>query len=208
MPQRLNEVGYQRPSAPHQAELEVRKSRFICALQPVTNRAMAMQFIDSVRAQQPKANHHCWSYIAGPPDDAHQWNYSDDGEPKGTAGQPMLNVLRYSDCGNICAVVTRYFGGIKLGTGGIARAYSQAVQEALQTLPTEIVVPTQSITLIAPYDLTGELERLISQFQLNDCERHFGVDLQLNATLASNQLSEFQRALTPFQHRIHLTINR
>ncbi|RTE67632.1 YigZ family protein [Amphritea opalescens] len=200
-------MDYRRPAAPQRSEIEVRKSRFICDIQPVTDRDSASQFIASVRAREPKANHHCWSYIAGAPNDAHQWNASDDGEPKGTAGQPMLNVLCHSHMGNICAVVTRYFGGIKLGTGGIARAYSQAVQEALQTLPTETVTPTQQIVLVAPYELTGDLEQLISQFKLSDCERCFSTGIQITAQLPANRLADFKQALTPFQHLISLSVS-
>ncbi|MDO6563505.1 YigZ family protein [Amphritea sp. 1_MG-2023] len=202
-----NDIGYRRPAQPQHIELEIRKSRFICDIQPVNDRPAAMQFIASIQAMHPKANHHCWSYIAGRPDDAHQWNYSDDGEPKGTAGQPMFNVIHHSDLGNICAVVTRYFGGIKLGTGGIARAYSQAVQQALQTLTTETVIPTQQIVLVGPYDLTGELEQLIHQFQLTECQRQFGTGIEITAQLATHQIAAFEQALTPFQHKIDLTIS-
>jgi len=200
-------MDYMRPAAYHSTELEIRKSRFICDIQPVSNRDDALRFIESIRARHPKANHHCWSYIAGAPDDPHQWNCSDDGEPKGTAGQPMLNVLRHSHLGNICAVVTRYFGGIKLGTGGLARAYSQSVQETLQTAPTETVVATIAISLTAPYSLTGELEQLISQFKLDDCKRNFAAELEVTAQLELNRLTEFRQALTPFQHLITLIIN-
>ncbi|SEQ38792.1 uncharacterized protein, YigZ family [Amphritea atlantica] len=200
-------MDYLRPAAHHSAELEIRKSRFICDIQPVGDREEALRFIESIRAGHPKANHHCWSYIAGVPDDPHQWNCSDDGEPKGTAGQPMLNVLRHSHLGNICAVVTRYFGGVKLGTGGLARAYSQSVQEALQTLPTEAVIATLTITLTAPYNLTGELEQLISQFNLSDCQRHFASEMQVIAKLEANRLTAFQQALTPLQHLITLAIS-
>ena len=200
-------MDYMRPATHHSTELEIRKSRFICDIQPVSDREEALRFIESVRACHPKANHHCWGYIAGAPNDPHQWNCSDDGEPKGTAGQPMLNVLRHSHLGNICAVVTRYFGGIKLGTGGLARAYSQSVQEALQTVSTKAVVATITIRLTAPYNLTGELEQLISQFNLSDCERNFATGLEVTAQLEENRLTEFQQALTPFQHLITLSIS-
>ncbi len=196
-----------RPAGHHSTEIEIRKSRFISDLQYVTDREDALRYIESVRALHPKANHHCWAYIAGAPDDAHQWNSSDDGEPKGTAGQPMLNVLRHSDLGNICIVVTRYFGGIKLGTGGIARAYSSAVQEALKELATVRVVATIRISLKAPYNLTGELEQLIGQFGLSDCERRFGTEFQLTAKLESERQEAFRQALTPFQHLITLDIS-
>ncbi len=200
-------MDYRRPARQHSVELEIRKSRFICDVQPVDNRDDALRFIGSVRHSHPKANHHCWAYIAGQPEDVHQWNCSDDGEPKGTAGQPMLNVLQHSDLGNICAVVTRYFGGIKLGTGGLARAYSQAVQQGLHELPTVAVVATVAISLSAPYHLTGELEHLVSQFQLRNCERRFGETFMLTATLEADRQTDFRQALTPFQHLISLSLS-
>ena len=200
-------MDYRRPARSHSIELEIRKSRFIADIQPVHDRDDAMRFIESVRALHPKANHHCWAYVAGAPDDAHQWNCSDDGEPKGTAGQPMLNVLRHSHLGNLCAVTTRYFGGVKLGTGGLARAYSQSVQDALSELPTEAVIATVAIRLTAPYTLTGELEHLINLFQLDQCERTFGENLTLTAKLEAHRQQAFEEALIPFQHQITLHIS-
>ncbi|BBB26459.1 YigZ family protein [Amphritea japonica] len=200
-------MSYKRPASAHHSEIEINRSRFICYVQPVNNRAEADSFISEIRQRHPKANHNCWSYIAGPADDVHQWNASDDGEPKGTAGQPMLNVLRHNNLGNICAVVTRYFGGIKLGTGGLARAYSQAVQEALKELPTQLVVPMLDVALTAPYDLTGEVEQLISQFKLTHCERSFNAQLLITAKLATSLEVEFRQALTPYQHLIELKIS-
>ena len=200
-------MNYKRPASPHHIEIEINRSRFICYIQPVSNRAEADSFISTVRLRHPKANHNCWSYIAGKPDDVHQWNSSDDGEPKGTAGQPMLNVLCHNNVGNICAVVTRYFGGIKLGTGGLARAYSQAVQEALKELPTDLVVPTLDIELRAPYDLTGDIEQLMIKFKLSQCERSFDSQLYIRAKLASSLEAEFRQALTAYQHRVDLKIS-
>lgn len=197
---------YTRPARPAIAELEINRSRFICYLQPVAGRQEAERFIQSLREQHPKANHHCWCYIADTPDNAHQWNFSDDGEPKGTAGQPMLNILRHSGLGQICAVVVRYFGGIKLGTGGLVRAYGQSVQAGLEVLETESVVPTSAITLSAPYEQTGVLEQLISQCGLSQCERVYAEQLILHARIESHQLSALQQALEPWQHLVRLKI--
>lgn len=197
---------YLRPARPALAELEINRSRFICYLQPVNGRQEAEQFIQSIRLQHPKANHNCWSYIAGAPDNAHQWNFSDDGEPKGTAGQPMLNILRHSDLGQICAVVTRYFGGIKLGTGGLVRAYGQSVQAALEVLETEKVIPTMSITVQAPYEQTGVLEQLIHQCGLTQCERIYEDQLCLQAQIECHKLDALRQAIEPWQHLIMLTL--
>lgn len=204
MTEPLTPGSYLRPASPAEAELEINRSRFICYLQPVNGREEADRFIQSIRDRHPKANHNCWSYIAGAPNDAHQWNFSDDGEPKGTAGQPMLNILRHSDLGQICAVVTRYFGGIKLGTGGLVRAYGQSVQAALEVLETETVVPVTRIILSAPYEQTGVLEQLINQCSLSRCERIYESLLQIHAEIETHRLQQLRDAMEPWQHLISL----
>lgn len=200
-------VAYLRPAMPVHAELEIKHSRFICYISPVSGRAEADKFVRTIKQLHPKANHNCWSYIAGRPDDPHQWNSSDDGEPKGTAGQPMLNVLQHNDIGEICAVVTRYFGGVKLGTGGIARAYSQSVQEALRLLQTETVIPTSTIRFTLPYNLTGDIEHLISRFNVRISERKFGDQLQIEGEIEQDKIEPFRTSLTPFQHQVTLKID-
>ncbi|WP_432473923.1 YigZ family protein [Amphritea sp. HPY] len=198
---------YLRPSAPASAELEIKHSRFICYISPVSGRAEADEFVRSIKRLHPKANHNCWSYIAGMPDDPHQWNSSDDGEPKGTAGQPMLNILRHSELGEICAVVTRYFGGVKLGTGGLVRAYGQSVQEALKVLEKETVIPTSALQLTTPYNLTGDIEHLISSFNVSVTERSFGEQLLIQGQIEQDKIDGFIASLTPFQHQITLKID-
>jgi len=113
---------YKTPSKKQRFELEIKRSRFITTVEKVSEKQHALRFITEQQKEMPDANHHCWAMIAGQPDDIYQHDQSDDGEPKGTAGKPMLNVLSHSGFGNIVVVVTRYFGGIKLGTGGLVRA--------------------------------------------------------------------------------------
>ena len=128
---------YPAPLGLQQFEQENKRSRFITTVADVDGKAAAKRFIQSVRENFPDANHHCWAMVAGPPDDIYQQDQSDDGEPKGTAGKPMLNVLQHSELGNTAVVVTRYFGGIKLGAGGLVRAYTQSVSSALSQLVTQ-----------------------------------------------------------------------
>ncbi|MBN3561548.1 YigZ family protein [Aliamphritea spongicola] len=196
---------YLRPSAAVSSEIIIKHSRFICYIAPVTGRAEAEAFIDSIRRQHPKANHNCWSYVAGYPEDPQQWNCSDDGEPKGTAGQPMLNILRHSGMGQICAVVTRYFGGVKLGTGGLVRAYGQSLNESIRLLETEEVVPQSAISLSAGYDLTGDLEQLIARFSIQVEERLFEEQLVIHGRIEAQQLDDLKQALQPIQHKVTLT---
>ncbi|MFC6673604.1 YigZ family protein [Marinobacterium aestuariivivens] len=141
---------FDRPASARSVEIEIKNSRFICHVAPTAGIEAAQAFVGRIRREHPDANHNCWCYVAGDPQDYNQWNCSDDGEPRGTAGKPMLNVLTHSGLGEICVVVTRYFGGIKLGAGGLVRAYSQAVQTGLDHLPTEAVIETFAVSLSAP----------------------------------------------------------
>lgn len=112
--------------APVHSELIIKKSRFIGCVQPMTDRASAQAVVDGLRAQHPGAAHVCWALLAGGQSAA-----VDDGEPSGTAGRPMLDVLRHQDLEGVLATVVRYFGGVKLGAGGLVRAYTDSVAQAL-----------------------------------------------------------------------------
>ena len=109
---------------------EIKKSRFITLLAHTDGVEAAKAFVESVRADHPDARHHCVAWVAGPPNDSQQLGFSDDGEPAGTAGKPMLSQLMGSGVGEITAVVVRYYGGILLGTGGLVKAYGGGVQQA------------------------------------------------------------------------------
>lgn len=129
--------------------LEVKKSQFICWIKAVSNRDDAMAYLAEAKAAYPDARHHCWAYVIGQNAQSLSAAMSDDGEPSGTAGKPMLNVLQHKPVNNVMAIVIRYFGGIKLGAGGLVRAYSQAVEQAFNELTlTE---------LIATYHFSTEL---------------------------------------------------
>ena len=124
-------------------EEEIKKSRFITYLQHTEGLEQAKAFWAEIKAQHPNARHHCWAAVAGKPTDSQQLGFSDDGEPAGTAGKPMLSALQGSQVGEISAVVVRYYGGILLGTGGLVRAYGNGVQQALKLLETERKVERQ-----------------------------------------------------------------
>lgn len=126
---------YAIPASRHRAELLIDRSRFICTIAPVRSSEEAQAFIHDMNAEFADATHNCWAYVIGAPGSTDRIGMSDDGEPHGTAGRPMLTVLSHSGIGDIAAVVTRYYGGIKLGTGGLVKAYSGAVQHALADLP-------------------------------------------------------------------------
>jgi len=152
---------YPVPAKPVQAEQTIKRSRFIAMVNRTKNPAEATAFIERVRSTYPDARHHCWAYVAGNPLDTRHVAMSDDGEPSGTAGKPILSVLQHSGIGEITAVVTRYFGGIKLGTGGLVRAYTGVVQAALKILPLATFHPVQSARIVCPYPQEDTVRRLL-----------------------------------------------
>lgn len=131
----------------HTADMEVEKSLFLAWICHAPNRAAFDTLVSAAKAAHPNASHHCTAFIAGPPGEQTLVGFSDDGEPGGTAGRPMYQALLGSGLGEVGCVVIRYFGGTKLGTGGLARAYAQAVNTALETLPTQEVVERDSYLL-------------------------------------------------------------
>ena len=125
------------PSGECEREHVVKKSRFIARLLPVDSREAVNAAVAQARNDYPDARHHCWAYLLGKPEDASSAGMSDDGEPAGTAGKPILNVLQHGHLGNVLVVVIRYFGGVKLGAGGLVRAYSAATQQVLEQAPAQ-----------------------------------------------------------------------
>jgi uncharacterized YigZ family protein len=136
------------------SELLIKKSRFIGCVQPMTDRAGAQKIVAQLKALHPGAAHVCWALLAGGHSAA-----VDDGEPGGTAGRPMLDVLRHQDLDGVLATVVRYFGGVKLGAGGRVRAYTDSVAQALLTADKVPIVRLRKLRCSAPYALEGLLRR-------------------------------------------------
>ena len=143
---------YRVPTAPARIEAIVKKSRFIASAAHVVDRPAAMKVLEQVAIEYPDARHHCWAYLLGAPDAAISAAMSDDGEPSGTAGKPILNVLRHKGVGDVMVVVTRYFGGIRLGAAGLVRAYSSATQQVMDVLKTHKFVAMKRCTVSVSFD--------------------------------------------------------
>jgi uncharacterized YigZ family protein len=137
-------------------EVEIKRSRFLCALAPVTSEEAAREFIAARRRAEPGARHHCHAFVLGP--DGRTRRSSDDGEPAGTAGTPMLEVLRRREVTDTVAVVTRYFGGVLLGAGGLIRAYGQSVSDALEVVGVLEHRRLRLVEVAVSYDRAGRLE--------------------------------------------------
>ena len=166
------------PARVHRVEETIQRSRFVTALAHAPDASAAHAFVDSIRAESPDATHHCWAFVAGPPGSTMHIGMSDDGEPHGTAGRPMLNALLHADVGEVVAVCTRWFGGVKLGTGGLSRAYSGGVVLALESLPTEEKVERESLDITVGYPDVDAIQRLVGELALPVEEEAFGADVR------------------------------
>lgn len=143
---------------PAHSRVDIKKSIFIGFVTAVAGRPEALIEVARLRSEHPQATHVCWALLAGGHSGA-----SDDGEPGGTAGLPMLNVLRHQDLEQVLAIVVRYYGGIRLGAGGLVRAYTDAVAQALLSAEKIELVVTTTLCAVVPYALEGPLRRLLQQ---------------------------------------------
>lgn len=140
----------------HSIENVISKSRFIAYIKPVSTENEAKAFIDEIKTKHKDATHNCSAYTVGPEMNIQKAN--DDGEPSGTAGIPMLEILKKLEIHNVCVVVTRYFGGIKLGAGGLIRAYSDAVRDVIYDIGRVELREAIPVTVTLDYDQTGKFE--------------------------------------------------
>ena len=186
---------YSVPAAAHQYEFDIKRSRFLCLVQHADNRQSAEDFIRLQRQLHPQAAHVCWAYIAGPPNTT-LMSMSDDGEPSGTAGRPMLKVLQHSGLGEIVVAVVRYYGGIKLGTGGLQRAYSDAVSGALDDLPTRLQVPRTKVQIRIDYALEANVRHCLGQFDISEPQIHYHQQVEMHFAVADEQKEQCLRQLT------------
>jgi uncharacterized YigZ family protein len=150
----------------YRVEESIRRSRFITTLAHAPHADAAHSFVASIRSEFTDATHNCWAFVAGPPGSTTHIGMSDDGEPHGTAGRPMLTALLHGEVGEIVAVCTRYYGGVKLGTGGLSRAYSGGVVLGLESLPTEEKVERVTMDLTVGYPDVDAVQRLIHEAEL------------------------------------------
>lgn len=178
------------------SEETIKKSRFITLLAHTEGVEAARAFIQQVKAEHPAARHHCWAYVAGRPDDSQQLGFSDDGEPSGTAGKPMLAQLMGSQVGEITAVVVRYYGGIMLGTGGLVKAYGGGVQQALKQLARKQKIPMRRFQLRCDYAQLGDIERLVQRFEGELLKTDFLDVVSITLALPWAQVAGFTQNLT------------
>ncbi|NIF50262.1 IMPACT family protein [Enterobacter sp. Ap-1006] len=193
------------PAEPVTVSEEIKKSRFTTFVAHTDGVIAAKAFVEKIRAEHPDARHHCWAWVAGAPDDSQQLGFSDDGEPAGTAGKPMLAQLMGKGIGEITAVVVRYYGGVKLGTGGLVKAYGGGVQLALNQLSTVLKVPLTEYTLHCDYSQLAGVEALLKQSDGLIVESDFQAIVAMRVALPQTQVAAFSARLSDFSRgALHL----
>lgn len=173
----------------------IKNSQFISFIAPADSPKAAHQFIEQIKLEYPDAHHVCWAFVAGKPKQTTAVSCSDDGEPAGTAGKPMLNVLSHSDVGEVVAVVVRYFGGIKLGTGGLVRAYSSSITAALKQTPTCLKIALKPFRIISPYALENSIRRSLTELKCTLEAVEYATELQINGLCPISVQTQLQQAL-------------
>ena len=180
------------PGRQAQAEYIEKKSRFLGGVYPVTSEQEAKEILERVRKQHYDARHNCWCYILK----SGQKRYSDDGEPQGTAGQPMLNVFQREGVENVVCVVTRYFGGVLLGAGGLTRAYAKSAKDALDAAGKARMRLWSAVTVDCPYPMLERLKLLAAAHGGTVEGTDFGAAVSVRILLPKENAAGFDAALT------------
>ena len=176
---------------------EIKKSKFIACAGFANSRESAMALLDSVKQRYPDARHHCWAYVFGNPNSPSSAAMADDGEPSGTAGKPILNVLQHKDIGDIMIIVTRYFGGIKLGAGGLVRAYSAAAQQAIDALEVRQEIKLEPLSVDIDFKHEQFVRHLVEQAQGKIANCIYGSSVVINVELPLDALEDFRKQMAP-----------
>lgn len=178
---------------PHRVEIErVKGSRFVADAAPAGDEEAARTFVTQVRAASPDATHHCWAHRL-----ASGWERcDDDGEPRDTAGAPILRHLQGAGLADVVLVVTRWFGGTKLGRGGLVRAYGAAAAAVLADAPIEVRPVLATFVLTHDYDLSGSVEAVLVAHAAEVLEAAYGEDVGLRVAVPRDRASAFAEALT------------
>lgn len=183
---------YPSPAGEARAEIREKGSRFLAVLGPAAGEEEARARLAGLARELPDATHHCWAWRLGDPP---RERSADAGEPAGTAGMPILQVLRGAGLSDALAVVVRWFGGTKLGKGGLARAYAAAVREALPGLPVVLRVPTARLVVRVPYEKVGAVKRLVHPPAVELEAEEYGEEARLVLAVHEERAAALQTAL-------------
>ena len=188
-------MGYQTLKHAVSARLDIKKSEFIAYTYPVTSREQAMFHVEQLRVKYADARHHCWAYIIGDPNNTTSAGFDDDGEPNGTAGRPILNVLQHKSIGNVIIIVVRYFGGIKLGAGGLTRAYAGSAQAAVDEMVLLPYVPMAQVQIIAEFATEAQCRYVVEDLGGHIDDVTYSKQVTLTVTLAEADIDHLKERL-------------
>ena len=177
------------------ARLDIKKSEFIAYAYPVTSREQAMFHVEQLRVKYADARHHCWAYIIGDPNNTTSAGFDDDGEPNGTAGRPILNVLQHKSIGNVIIIVVRYFGGIKLGAGGLTRAYAGSAQAAVDEMVLLPYVPMAQVKILAEFATEAQCRYVVEDLGGHIDDVTYSKQVTLTVTLAEADIDHLKERL-------------
>ena len=177
------------------ARLDIKKSEFIAYAYPVTSREQAMFHVERLRVKYADARHHCWAYIISDPNNTTSAGFDDDGEPNGTAGRPILNVLQHKSIGNVIIIVVRYFGGIKLGAGGLTRAYAGSAQAAVDEMVLLPYVPMAQVQIIAEFATEAQCRYVVEDLGGHIDDVTYSKQVTLTVTLAEADIDHLKERL-------------
>ena len=183
---------YRIPTGNGASEYVEKRSRFLGLVQPVRSEDEAREIIAACKKQYHDARHNCWCYLIqdGPV------RYSDDGEPQGTAGQPMLNVFQRQEITNVCCVVTRYFGGTLLGAGGLVRAYTEGAAIAVRAARPRVMSPCTVLQMDIDYGQYGKITYILPKYYTVTLESDFGAAVRMQILIKDKYIEAFRKELT------------
>lgn len=188
-------MSYHTLARPVTARLEIKKSEFIAYAYPVDSREQAMFHVEQLREKYPDARHHCWAYIIGDPNNTTSAGFDDDGEPNGTAGRPILNVLQHKAIGNVIIVVVRYFGGIKLGAGGLTRAYAGSAQAVVDEMRLTEYVPMTKVQIEADFAHESQVRYVVEDMGGKIGEVAYNKSVLLEVSLPASDIDILKERL-------------
>lgn len=184
-----------RPGEVFRVEQTIKRSRFIASVGHTPGVEEAKAFIEQIKAEFEDARHNCWAYCVGAAGSTDRIGASDDGEPHGTAGRPMLTAVTHSGIGEVTVVVTRYFGGILLGTGGLVKAYQSSVKMALEAVPTRIRTKTKRIKFSVEHRFVNQVLRKIETANGRILEKNFDMDADFDVEIPEDLAETFAKEL-------------
>ncbi len=189
----MDKKDYRTIRQPARAEYIEKKSRFIATVRPVTTEAEALSFISEMRKEFSDATHNTYAYVVRENNLA---RFSDDGEPSGTAGLPMMEVLKQEELTDLAVVVTRYFGGTLLGAGGLVRAYSKSAKMGVDAGIISVMTDCAICRITVSYDLYGKLQYLLEQEGLSILESEFGADVSAIVCVRATNFDSLSQKIT------------